>query len=101
MARRARRVYTPEQKADAVQMARDIGNTSEVARRLELTESSLRSWIKQAEIDAGGGPEGALTSEERGELRRLRIKTRELEQERDFLKKATAFFAKESERGTR
>jgi transposase len=88
-----------EQKADAVQMARELGNTSEIALRLELTESSLRNWMKQADIDDGNGPDGALTSDERSEFHLLRIEVGQLKQERDFLKKATAFFAKESERG--
>lgn len=98
MARRARRKYTPEQKADAVRMVREVGNLSQVARDLELTESSLRNWVKQAEIDAGRGREGALTSEEREELRRLRRRVHTLEMERDFAKKAAAFFAKDLDR---
>ena len=97
MSRRNRRKYTPEQKADAVRMVREVGNLAQVARDLELTETSLRNWVKQAEIDEGRGQEGALTTEERDELRRLRREVRTLEMERDFLKKAAAFFAKESE----
>jgi transposase len=95
MSRRSRRKYTPEQKADAVRMVQEVGNLSKVARDLELTESSLRNWVKQAEIDAGRGPEGALTSEEHEELRRLRRQVHTLEMERDFAKKAAAFFAKD------
>ena len=57
-----------------------------------------RSWVKQADIDDGQGPEGALTTEEREELRRLRRDNRRLTMERDFLKKAAAFFAKDSDR---
>ena len=101
MARRKRRKYTPEQKADAVRMVREVGNLAKVARDLDLTESSLRKWVKQADIDEGHGPEGALTTEEREELRRLRRENRRLEMERDFLKKAAAFFAKEEDRRTR
>jgi transposase len=101
MARRTRRKYTPEQKADAVRLVQEVGNLSKVARDLELTESSLRNWVKQAEIDAGRGPEGALTSEEREELRRLRRTVHTLEMERDFAKKAAAFFAKDLDRHTR
>ena len=101
MARRQRRKYTSEQKADAVRMVRELGNLAKVARDLDLTESSLRNWVRQAEIDEGRGPEGALTTEEREELRRLRRENRRLEMERDFLKKAAAFFAKEEDRHSR
>ena len=69
---------------------------AQVVRDLDLTESAVRNWIKQAEIDAGRGAPGALTSSEREELQRLRRENRQLEMERDILKKATAFFAKES-----
>ena len=67
-----------------------------VARELDLTETALRSWVRQAEVDAGRGAPGALTSEEREELGRLRRETRTLRMEREILKKAAAFFAKES-----
>ena len=100
MARRERRKYTPEQRADAVRLVGEVGNLSKVARDLDLTEGTLRQWVKQAEVDAGRGAEGALTSEEREELRRLRRENRTLEMERDFLKKAAAYFAKEPERPT-
>ena len=101
MPRRERRKYTREQKADAVLLVREVGSLAQVARDLELTESALRNWVKQADIDEGSGPEGALTTEERDELRRLRRENRTLEMERDFLKKAAAFFAKEQDRPSR
>jgi len=101
MPRRKRREYTPEQKADAVRMVREVGNLAKIARDLDLTESSLRNWVKQADIDGGLGPEGALTTEEREELRRLRREVRVLEMERDFAKKAAAFFAKDLDQRTR
>lgn len=101
MPRRQRRQYTPEQKADAVRMVRQVGNLSQVARDLGLTVSVLHRWVQQADIDAGQGAQGALTSDEREELRRLRRENRTLEMERDFLKKAAAFFAKEPDRPTR
>jgi transposase len=101
MARRPRLTYSPEQKADAIRMVREVGNLAKVARDLDINEASLRSWVKQADIDAGQGPDGAFTSEERQELRELRAKVRRLEMERDFLKKAAAFFAKEEDRRTR
>ena len=95
MAKRKRRTFTKEQKADAVRMVREVGSVAKVARDLDLTETSLRDWVKQADIDEGQGPEGALTTEEREELRRLRRRVRTLEMERDFAKKAAAFFAKD------
>jgi len=94
---RPRRTYTAEQKAEAVRLAQETGNISQVARDLDLTRSSLVKWIRQAEIDAGQGPEGALTTEERKEMARLKRENRTLRMERDFLKKAAAFFAKESD----
>ena len=68
-----------------------------VALELGLGESALRRWVHQDEIDAGGGGSGALTSSERGELAQLRRENRRLRMEREILKKATAFFARESE----
>jgi transposase len=97
MPRRNRRQYSSEQKADAVNLVRKVGNLSQVARDLDLTESSLRNWVKQAEVDEGRGPAGALTSEEQKELQQLRRDNRTLRMERDFLKKAAAFFAKDSD----
>jgi transposase len=56
----------------------------------------LGGWVKQAEIDAGKGPSGALTTAERDEIAQLRRDKKRLEQENAFLKKASAFFARES-----
>jgi transposase-like protein len=61
-----------------------------VARELDLTETALRSWVRQAEIDAGRGTPGALTTEEREELGRLRRENRTLRMERDILKNGRA-----------
>jgi transposase len=97
MAKRKRRAFTAEFKAQAVKIVRDSGKPiGTVARELDLTETALRSWVRQAEIDAGRGPAGALTTEEREELGQLRREVRTLRMERDILKKATAFFAKEN-----
>jgi transposase-like protein len=97
MAKRKRRAFTTEFKAEAVRLVRDSGKSvPTVARELDLTETALRSWVRQAEVDAGRGAPGALTSEEREELGRLRRETRTLRIEREILKKAAAFFAKES-----
>ena len=98
MPKRKRRRFTAEQKADAVRLVRDVGSIPKVARDLDLTETALRHWVKQAEIDEGHGAEGALTTEEKEEVRRLRREVRTLRMERDFLKKAATFFAKEQDR---
>ena len=96
MSKRQRRKFTKEQKTDAVRLVRVSGESiPTIARDLDLPENSLRNWVKQADIDAGQGPAGALTTEEREELRRLRKENRTLKMERDFLKKAAAYFAKE------
>ena len=60
MPKRKKRTYTSEQRADAVQMARELGNMAEVARRLDLTPSVVRNWVLKADIEDGRGPEGAL-----------------------------------------
>ena len=94
--RRQRRSYTDEFKAGAVALVLDEGKTvGQVARDLDLTASALRTWVERARADRTGGKTG-LTTEERHELSRLRKENRELRMERDILKKATAFFAKES-----
>ena len=97
MAKRKRRAFTTEFKAGAVRLVRESGKSvPTVARELDLTETALRSWVRQAEIDAGGGRSGALTTAEREELGQLRRENRTLRMERDIIKKATAFFAKEN-----
>ena len=68
---------------------------SEVARELDLVPSALGNWVRDAKIEAGTGPVGAVTASEREELSRLRRENRTLRMERDILKKAAAFFAKE------
>ena len=69
---------------------------AEVTKQFDLTESALREWVRRAEADAGRGPPDALTTAERAELVELRKRLKRVEMERDILKKATAFFAKES-----
>jgi transposase len=94
--RRKRRSFTPEYKAEAVRQVLEEGKTvAQVARELGLTETALRTWVERAKADRGQGKPGALTSAEREELARLRKEVRQLQMERDFLKKAAAFFAKE------
>jgi transposase-like protein len=69
---------------------------TDVARDLDLTESALRNWVHQAEVDDGRGQHGELTTAEREELQRLRREVKTLRLEREILKKAAAFFAKEN-----
>lgn len=93
---RARRQFTDEFKAGAVALVLNEGKTAaEVARDLDLTPSALRVWVARAQADRNGGQSG-LTSDERTELARLRKENRELKMERELLKKAAAFFAKEN-----
>ncbi len=98
MPKRKRRKFSAEQKTDAVRLVREVGSIPQVARDLDLTETALRHWVKQAGIDEGHGPKDALTTEEKAEVRRLRRENRTLRMERDFLKKAAAFFAREQDR---
>jgi transposase len=94
--RRARRKFTAEFQAGAVRLVLDEGKTvGTVARELDLTPSSLGKWVSQARADRSHGKTG-LTTAEREELARLRKENRILQEERDILKKATAFFAKQS-----
>jgi transposase len=97
MTMRRRRSFTPEFKAQTVDLVRTSGKPlAEVCRDLDLTETAVRRWVAQAEIDAGRR-EG-LNTAEREELTQLRKEVRVLRQERDILAKATAFFAKETTR---
>ena len=94
--RGSRRSFPEEFKREAVELLRSSGRPlAQVARELGVSTESLRLWRKQAEIDAG--ERDGLSSDERAELRELRREVRVLRQERELLKKAAAFFAKESE----
>ena len=90
--------YTDEFRTEAVRLA-SSGDQSvaAVARDLGVSAQQLHRWIRQHEVDQGAGPAGALTTAEREELRQLRRENKRLKMEREILKKATAFFAKESE----
>ena len=86
--------YTPEFRAEAVRLIHSSEKPlSQIARELGVSDNSLREWVKQSEIDAG--QREGISTEEREELRRLRKENKTLRQERDILKKATVFFARE------
>src|SRR5215211_498321 len=95
--KRSRRSFTDEFNSEAVRLVLDEGKTvGQVARDLDLTHSALRNWVERARADRGRGKPGVLSSAEREELAKLRKDNRELRMERDILKRAAAFFAKES-----
>jgi transposase len=94
---RLRRFFPPEYKAEVVELIRSTGKTvGQVARELDLTETAVRQWVRQADLDAGRSSDG-LTTAEREELRRLRRENRELREEREILRKAAVFFARETD----
>jgi transposase len=92
---RPRRSFTPEFKADIVERCQQGDRTiSQVARDFDLTETAVRAWVNQAEVDAG--ERDGQTTEERHELAQLRRENRRLREDVEILKRATAFFAKET-----
>ncbi|CAA9590594.1 Transposase [uncultured Synechococcales cyanobacterium] len=97
MTQKPRRTFTDEQKAEAVRIVGQSGKpVSQVAKEMGLTESALRKWVKQAQIDHQDNPQGPLTSVECQELNTLRRDLKRVQMERDFLKKAATFFARDS-----
>src|SRR3569832_1257711 len=98
MSRRKRRKFTPEFKAETVRLVREGGRSiGLIAKELDLTETCVRSWVEQDKADISRSRSAALTAGERQELETLRRDIKRVRMERDILKKATAFFAKESE----
>ena len=95
--RRHRRAFTPEFKAEIVELCqRGDRSAGQVAKDFDLTETAVREWVNQAERDEGTRQDGGLTSAERRELAQLRSENRRLREDVDILKRATAFFAKET-----
>jgi transposase len=94
---RPRRSFTPEFKAEILELCqRGDRSVRQVARDFDLTETAVREWVKQAGRDAGTRQDGGLTSAERKELAELRRENRRLREDVEILKRATAFFAKET-----
>jgi transposase len=87
--------YPPELKRRLIEMVRAGRNPEELAEKFEPTAQSIRNWVAQAERDEGRRTDG-LTTEERDELRRLRREVKSLREEREILKKAAAWFARET-----
>lgn len=94
MARRRRRRFSPEFKAEAIRLVNETdAPVAQIARELGLSKTTLVQWVAAARPE----PATALSEDERSELSRLRRENRQLRMERDILKKATAFFARHSE----
>jgi transposase len=92
---RTRPPYSEEFKREAIELVRLTGKSSaQIAKDLGISDVSLRNWMKLAERDEGKRPDG-LSSDEREELQRLRRENQTLRMEREILKKAAAFFARE------
>ena len=92
---RTRRPYPPEFRRQMVELFRAGRSPEELAREFEPSAESIRNWVRQADLDEGRRSDG-LTTDERSELRRLRRENRQLKIEREILKKATAWFARET-----
>ena len=94
---RQRRSFTPEFKAEIVGLcSRGDRSVGQVASDFDLSETSVREWVKQAGRDAGTVSDGGLTTDERKELAQLRRENRRLREDVEILKRATAFFAGET-----
>jgi transposase len=94
---RRRRSFAPEFKAEIVELCqRGDRSVGQVAKDFDLTETAVREWVKQAQRDAGSRHDGGLTTAERKELTELRRENRRLREDVEILKRATAFFAKET-----
>ena len=92
---RSRPPYPPELKRQILDLIRAGRTTASLAKEFEPSENCIRNWKAQAERDAGQRTDG-LTTEERKEFNQLKRENRRLREERDILKKATAWFAQES-----
>ena len=92
---RPRRVYPPEYRQQLIELVRAGRTPEELSREFEPSGQTIRNWVAQAALDAGQRTDG-LTSTEQAELRQLRRENRQLKLEREILKKAAAWFARET-----
>ena len=93
--KKTRRKFSKEFRAEVVKLVLDGGRSvPDVCREHELGESSVYTWVKQAQVDRGDGPAGALTTAEKAEVAELRRENRKLRRQCDFFEQATAYFAK-------
>ena len=92
---RRRAPYPPEFRRQMVELVRAGRTPEELGREFEPTPQAIRNWVRQADLDEGRRKDG-LTTEERAELGRLRRENRVLREEREILKKAAAWFARET-----
>jgi transposase len=91
---RSRGLHRPCADREAHRQRASTKSVGEVAQELDLTETSVREWVRQAEVDEASNPRGPLTTEERAEVARLRRELKRVTMERDILKKAAVLFAK-------
>ena len=87
--------YPPEFRRQMVELVRSGRTPQELAREFEPSAGAIRNWVRRADLDEGRRSDG-LTTDERDELRRLKRENRQLRTEREILKKAAAWFARES-----
>jgi transposase len=95
MTKQARRVYPAEFRQEMVRLVRSGRSPEELAREFEPSGQAIRNWVAQADRDEGRRPDG-LTTDERTELQQLRRENARLREEREILKKAAAWFARET-----
>jgi len=91
-----KRVYPPEFRSNIVELVRSGKSVSSVAKEYDVARLTITNWLKQDDLDAGRRSDG-LTTAENAEVAKLRKRVRDLEIERDILKKAAAWFARETD----
>ena len=93
---RSRPPYAPEFRERMVELVRAGRSPEELSREFEPSAQTIRDWVKRSDLDLGVRTDG-LTSDEREELRRLKRENKQLKLEREILRKAAAWFARESD----